>query len=70
MIAAIAVRPETDTITAPAGWTLLNRYDNTNANQNSLAIYYKVAGGAEPANYTWSFSTRPARPAAFSRSRA
>jgi hypothetical protein len=57
MVAAIAVRPETATITAPSGWTLAGRLDNSNSNQNSLAVYYKVAGGAEPASYTWSFST-------------
>jgi cell division septation protein DedD len=57
MVAAIAVRPETATITAPSGWTLAGRLDNSNSNQNSLAIYYKVAGGSEPSSYTWSFST-------------
>ena len=57
MIASIAVRPNTATITEPAGWTLVRRIDNANANANSLAVYYKVAGGSEPANYTWTFST-------------
>ena len=42
--------------TAPAGWTLIRRTDNTTANTNSMAVYYKVAGPAEPASYTWSFS--------------
>ena len=62
MIAAIAVRPETGTITPPSGWTLVNRYDNANANQNSLAIYYRVAGASEPANYNGRSQRRPARP--------
>jgi hypothetical protein len=57
MIAAIAVRPETGTITAPSGWTLIRRTNNANLNENSLALYYKVAGSSEPSNYTWSFST-------------
>jgi len=59
MIAAIGVRPNfgTPTITAPAGWTLLRKTDNTNATAHSLAIYYKVAGAAEPASYSWSFNT-------------
>ena len=57
MIASIAVRPNTAAITVPAGWTPVRRIDNANANANSLAVYYKVAGASEPANYTWTFST-------------
>jgi hypothetical protein len=57
MIASIAVRPDTATITAPAGWTLVRRIDNANANANSLAVYYRVAVASEPANYSWTFST-------------
>jgi hypothetical protein len=56
MTASIAVRPETTTITPPGGWTLVRRMDNTTANQNSLAVYRKLAGGAEPASYTWTIS--------------
>jgi hypothetical protein len=57
MIASIAVRPDTAAITAPANWTLVRRVDNANPNANSLAVYYKVAGASEPADYTWTFST-------------
>jgi hypothetical protein len=57
MIASIAVRPDTAVITAPANWTLVRRVDNANPNANSLAVYYKVAGASEPADYTWTFST-------------
>jgi len=57
MIASIAVRPDTATITPPAGWTLVRRVDNASATANSLAVYYKVAGASEPASYSWSFST-------------
>ncbi len=53
MIASIAVRPNTVTVTPPAGWTLVRRMDNANANANSLAVYRKVAGASEPASYTW-----------------
>jgi hypothetical protein len=53
MIASIGVRPETATITAPSGWALVRRINNTTATQNSLAVYYKVAGASEPASYTW-----------------
>jgi hypothetical protein len=56
MIASVAVRPAGATITAPAGWTLVRRTDNTNATSNSLATYRKVAGAAEPANYSWTFT--------------
>ncbi|HEV7365733.1 MAG TPA: autotransporter-associated beta strand repeat-containing protein, partial [Gemmatimonadales bacterium] len=56
MIAAIAVRPNTATITAPGGWTLIRRTDQTLTNPGSQATYRKVAGAAEPASYTWSFS--------------
>ena len=57
MVASIAVRPNTATITAPAGWTLLRRVNNASATASSLAVYYRVAGASEPANYTWTFST-------------
>ncbi len=41
------------TITAPAGWTLI---ENSNAAiSEGMAIYRKVAS-SEPANYTWSFT--------------
>jgi hypothetical protein len=56
MIGTIGVRPETVTITPPAGWTLVRRINNANANANSLAVYYKVAGASEPASYTWTIS--------------
>ncbi len=48
MVASISVRPNTATITAPSGWTLVRRLDNTNTTANSLAVYYKVAGSSEP----------------------
>lgn len=57
MVASIAVRPNTAAITAPAGWTLVRRVDNASATASSLAVYYRVAGASEPANYTWTFST-------------
>jgi hypothetical protein len=56
MVAAIAVRPNTGTITA-SGWTLVRRTDNATGNANSLAIYYKVAGASEPTSYSFTFST-------------
>ncbi|HEY7172610.1 MAG TPA: C25 family cysteine peptidase [Vicinamibacterales bacterium] len=56
MVAAVGVRPNTVTITPPAGWTLLRRTNNANPTAHSLAIYYKAAGAAEPANYSWTLS--------------
>ena len=56
MVAAIAIRPNTASITA-SGWTLVRRINNTNTNPNSLAVYYKVAGSSEPSSYTFSLSS-------------
>ncbi|MGH9144342.1 MAG: C25 family cysteine peptidase [Vicinamibacterales bacterium] len=57
MIAAIGVRPNTATITAPAGWTLLRKSSQGTTTANALATYYKVAGAAEGASYSWTLST-------------
>jgi hypothetical protein len=57
MVATIGFRPNTLTITPPAGWTLVRRIDNANGSANSLAVYRVIAGASEPANYTWSFSS-------------
>ena len=57
MVASIAIRPSTASITPAAGWNLVQRVDNPNPNANSLAVYYKVAGASEAATYKWSFST-------------
>jgi MSHA biogenesis protein MshQ len=56
MIAAVAVLPSAVTITPPAGWTSLNRVDQTAGNSNSQEIFYRIATAAEPASYTWTFS--------------
>ncbi len=56
LIAVIAVRPQTVTITAPAGFTLVNRQNNASGSANSVAMYWKLAASGEPASYTWSFS--------------
>ncbi len=44
-----------DTITVPSGWTLVRRVNNTTS--EGLAVYRKVAGGAEGASYAWTFSS-------------
>lgn len=42
----------------PSGWTLLRSVQITNGNQANL--YFKVAGGSEPASYTWTNGNFPA----------
>lgn len=73
MIASIAMRPCsntsgaacTTTITAPAGWTQVGTTIDqttgagTGGYGHRLAIYRRVATGAEPASYTWSFGGTP-----------
>ncbi|WP_172597561.1 LamG domain-containing protein [Sulfuriflexus mobilis] len=56
MIASVAARPASITITAPAGWTLIRKVTQPNANSSVLETYYRVAGASEPADYTWTFS--------------
>lgn len=56
MIAAISVRGGSGTgITAPAGWTIVNTIDSGTTLR--MAVYFKVATGAEPGSYTWTFSS-------------
>lgn len=56
MIASIAVSPNTVSVTAPSGWTLVRQVIQSAATTSTLQTYYKVASGAEPASYTWTFS--------------
>lgn len=53
LIAQIAVGNNL-TITAPAGWTLINRTNNGSA--LTQAAYWKRAGASNPASESWSFS--------------
>lgn len=72
MVASIAVRPCSNTsggactvtVTPPAGWTLLNSFDQTTGGGtggfgNLLYVYHRVATGAEPANYIWTIGGAP-----------
>jgi prepilin-type N-terminal cleavage/methylation domain-containing protein len=43
----------TDRLNAPAGWTQIGRNKNGSVNQ---ALFYKVAGASEPANYTFTLT--------------
>ena len=53
MIASVAIRPNSATVTPPSGWTLVRRTDSTSGTSNSLLVYRKVAGASEPGSYTW-----------------
>lgn len=53
LIASVAVTPGTVTIAAPSGWTPVQTLQNTNNTTSRLAIFRRVAGGAEPASYVW-----------------
>ena len=73
MIASITMRPCsnasggacTTTINEPAGWTQVGTTIDqttgagTGGFGHRLAVYRRVAGGAEPASYTWSFGGTP-----------
>jgi RHS repeat-associated protein len=52
LLAAINV-DQTPTITPPAGWTLVR--SDVNGTIQTLAIYWRAAGGSEPASYTFTF---------------
>lgn len=56
MVAAIAVRPSSVTITPPSGWTSISRVEQTAGNANVQEIFYRLVDGSEPASYTWNFS--------------
>lgn len=55
LVAQVAARGGTGvSVTAPAGWTLIDTATNgTNINQT---LYWKTAGGSEPANYDFTLS--------------
>lgn len=53
MIAVIAKEGNTANATAPAGWTLVAGSDLAGGTARNGTVFYKVAGGAEPANYSF-----------------
>ena len=54
-VTAVYLETDTNTITTvPSGWTLLFAEANTAAFK--LHTYAKLAGGSEPASYTWGFN--------------
>ncbi|MFP5371030.1 MAG: hypothetical protein ACLGI3_09825, partial [Actinomycetes bacterium] len=52
LLAQVANRDDTYTMTAPAGWTLL-RVDTQASSEVTSRLYYKVATSAEPSGYTF-----------------
>ncbi len=60
LVAAIAVRPDTATVTPPSGWTLARpRVDNPNANANAQLMYYRFVDGTEGADFSWTLGASP-----------
>ena len=55
MVAAIAVRTAGVSITPPAGWSAQAATVQNAGSSSRQQILYRVATGAEPANYTWRF---------------
>ena len=53
LVAAIYSAGNNITDTPPSGWTQVTK---VNINNRQLWLYYKVAGGSEPASYTWTAS--------------
>jgi hypothetical protein len=56
MIAAIAVRPDSATATAPSGWTLIRLDASPDDITENLYSYYRVADASEAPSHTWTFS--------------
>ncbi len=55
LVATIAVAGgSAENVTAPGGWTLIRRTDNSTV--LSVLSYYKVAGGSEAGSYAWTIS--------------
>jgi hypothetical protein len=53
LIASVATSPNGTTVTPPAGWTQILSTSQGAANASRLTSFYHVAGGAEPASYTF-----------------
>jgi len=57
MLAFISVRSAAVQITAPAGWASQAAVVQNAGNSSRQQLFYKVAGAAEPASYTWTFDS-------------
>ena len=57
IVAQVAVRSGTPiTLTAPAGWSLVRR-NNDSGGQIAEGVYVHVILGSEPSSYTWNFTS-------------
>lgn len=52
LIAVVGGSPST-----PSGWTLLGSVASGTSSLNTVAVYYKIAGGSEPSSYTFSLGS-------------
>ncbi|MGY0236738.1 PQQ-dependent sugar dehydrogenase [Longispora urticae] len=55
MVASIVVNDQVPTLATPAGWTLVR--EDSIAARLRQAVYTRVAGGTEPATYTWTLTS-------------
>lgn len=57
-VAYLHIENDAPSVTPPSGWTLFVSTANKATSPDSYVFgYYLRAGGSEPANYTWSFSS-------------
>lgn len=52
LIASIYFNDRNQVVTAPSGWVLIDFF-NTGDPSASCGAWYKIAGGSEPTDYTW-----------------
>lgn len=48
----------TNVPSTPAGWTVIRHDTISSGNKMTSWLYYKVAGGSEPASYSWSIASQ------------
>lgn len=69
LVVSIYWNDRSQAVEAPSGWTLIDYFENDDPSA-SAGSWFKVAGGAEPSDYTWSspgsVSRRSGTMAAFS----
>lgn len=57
MVAVVSMSSSTATVATPSGWTLLRNDAFSGKNLRQYIFYRIVTASAEPANYTWTFSS-------------
>lgn len=56
LLLAFITTDDNETINIPAGWTLYNQGFDAN-NSVTLAVFYRIADGSEPGNYTFTWGS-------------